>query len=75
MSVKESINQLRKRVFILRGLKTTPDVAREIGIDGVTLREWLRGTRNVTMGTLAAIEDWCDDKDAAQEEHTHVSSR
>lgn len=66
MSVKESIHELRKRVFLLRGLKTAHEVAKEMGIDGVTLREWLRGNRQVTMTTLASIEEWCDAQDDAQ---------
>ena len=66
MSVKESIQELRQRVFLLRGLKTPHEVAREMGLDGVTLRGWLRGNRNVTTTTLARSEEWCDAQDDAQ---------
>lgn len=80
MSVVAEIQELKKRVFILKGVMSPHEAALAIGINGLTLREWLRGTRKLNSRTLEAIERWCDHMEAGQEtqagkETAHADAR
>ena len=72
MSVSQAIDQLKHNVLILRGVRSIQSVARDMKVENITLRNWLRGGGNTTEKTLAKIEAWVKQQEEAQGAYTVI---
>ena len=59
LSLDETVDALRKRVLLAKGLRPLIDLAREMQISPLTLTRWIRNEQRTTFETLESIERWC----------------
>jgi methylphosphotriester-DNA--protein-cysteine methyltransferase len=57
------VEELRRRVFAAKRLRTTKTLAQEMGMSPLTLRAWLRNESTLRPDTLARVERWCEEQE------------
>jgi hypothetical protein len=57
------LEELKRRVYLAKGLQTVQEAALAMQVHPVTLRNWLRGKSMVRLETIEAIEAWVNEQE------------
>ena len=70
MPLQQNLDELRGRFHRVRRGQPLLALARAMHIALISLRNFARG-RDVSLGTLRAIEAWCDQQEETEPTHAH----